>query len=180
MSIPRSSWWNRLELIQEGQRCNRHLFESYRNRTGKTASRKLEKTLILVHVFAVPKHEHAKPAKLFTKDRLCLMTDCWNKLWWVWGCRRNWYGSDETGFNKPSRVAKRARKDSKILWNGIAIFCDMITEEHQGENILIVTHAGNVRVIDYYFNGKPKWLWILIEETLLKTADYFTFVNVKT
>ena len=24
--------------------------------------------------FAVPKHEHAKPAKLSTKDRLCLMT----------------------------------------------------------------------------------------------------------
>jgi broad specificity phosphatase PhoE len=29
-------------------------------------------------------------------------------------------------------------------------------EDHKGENVLIVTAAGNVRVIDYYFNGKPK------------------------
>lgn len=35
-------------------------------------------------------------------------------------------------------------------------FCDMIMEEHKGKNILIVTHAANARVINYYFNGKPK------------------------
>ncbi len=34
--------------------------------------------------------------------------------------------------------------------------CDVITEEYKGKNVLIVTHAGNVRVINYYFNGKPK------------------------
>lgn len=35
-------------------------------------------------------------------------------------------------------------------------FCDMIMEEYKGENILIVTHAANARVINYYFAGKPK------------------------
>ena len=35
-------------------------------------------------------------------------------------------------------------------------FCDMIMEEHKEKNILIVTHAANARVINYYFNGKPK------------------------
>lgn len=35
-------------------------------------------------------------------------------------------------------------------------FCNMITEEYKGKNILIVTHAANVRVINYYFTGKPK------------------------
>ena len=36
-------------------------------------------------------------------------------------------------------------------------FCDMITKEHQRKNVLIVTHAVNARVIDYYFKGKPKY-----------------------
>ena len=35
-------------------------------------------------------------------------------------------------------------------------FCDMIVEKHNGRNILIVTHAANTRIINYYFNGKPK------------------------
>jgi broad specificity phosphatase PhoE len=35
--------------------------------------------------------------------------------------------------------------------------CDMITKEYQGKNVLIVTHAVNARVIDYYFKGKPKY-----------------------
>lgn len=33
--------------------------------------------------------------------------------------------------------------------------CDMIMEEHKGKNVLIVTHAANTRVINYYFRGKP-------------------------
>ncbi len=35
-------------------------------------------------------------------------------------------------------------------------FCDMIFEEYKAKNILIVTHAANVRIINYYFSGKPK------------------------
>jgi broad specificity phosphatase PhoE len=35
-------------------------------------------------------------------------------------------------------------------------FCDMVTEKHKGQNVLIVTHSLNVRIINYYFNGKPK------------------------
>lgn len=34
--------------------------------------------------------------------------------------------------------------------------CDIIMKEHKGKNVLIVTHAANARVIDYYFKGKPK------------------------
>jgi len=34
--------------------------------------------------------------------------------------------------------------------------CDMITRKHKGQDILIVTHAANARVINYYFSGKPK------------------------
>ena len=35
-------------------------------------------------------------------------------------------------------------------------FCNMITEVYKGKNILIVTHAANARVINYYFTGKSK------------------------
>ena len=35
-------------------------------------------------------------------------------------------------------------------------FCDFVTSEYKGKNVLIVTHALNTRVINYYFNGKPK------------------------
>lgn len=34
--------------------------------------------------------------------------------------------------------------------------CDVIMNEYKGKNVLIVTHAGNVRVINYYFTGKPE------------------------
>ena len=33
--------------------------------------------------------------------------------------------------------------------------CDIIMEKHKGKKVLIVTHAANVRVINYYFKGKP-------------------------
>lgn len=35
-------------------------------------------------------------------------------------------------------------------------FCDMLIKKYKGKNILIVTHAANARVINYYFNGRPK------------------------
>lgn len=34
--------------------------------------------------------------------------------------------------------------------------CDEIMEKHKGKNVLIVTHAANARVVNYYFKGKPK------------------------
>lgn len=34
--------------------------------------------------------------------------------------------------------------------------CDVIMTEHQGRNVLIVTHAANARVINYCFQGKPQ------------------------
>ena len=35
-------------------------------------------------------------------------------------------------------------------------FSNMITEAYKGKNILIVTHAANARVINYYFTGKSE------------------------
>lgn len=34
-------------------------------------------------------------------------------------------------------------------------FCDFLKEKYKGKDVLVVTHAWNTRVFDYYFNGKP-------------------------
>lgn len=34
--------------------------------------------------------------------------------------------------------------------------CDMIEKDYKDKNVLIITHAANVRVINYYFTGKSK------------------------
>ena len=57
-------------------------------------------------------------------------------------------------------------------------FCDMIMEDHKGENVLIVTAAGNVRVIDYYFKGKPKD-YDIVKGTIIKNGGLLTFENSK-
>ncbi|MBN2076883.1 MAG: histidine phosphatase family protein [Dehalococcoidales bacterium] len=55
-------------------------------------------------------------------------------------------------------------------------FCDMITQDHKDNNVLIVTHAGNARVIDYYFKGKPKD-YDFKRRTVIKTGGLLTFEN---
>jgi len=56
-------------------------------------------------------------------------------------------------------------------------FCDMIAEDHKGKNVLIVTHAVNIRVINYYFNGKPKDYDFI--KHVIKTGGLLTFENSK-
>jgi broad specificity phosphatase PhoE len=55
-------------------------------------------------------------------------------------------------------------------------FCDMIAEDHRGKNVLIVTHAANVRVIDYYFKGKPRD-YDFKKPTVIETGGLLMFEN---
>jgi len=57
-------------------------------------------------------------------------------------------------------------------------FCDMIMEDHKDKNVLIVTHSANARVINYYFNGKPKHYDF--SESVIKNGGLLTFENSKT
>jgi probable phosphoglycerate mutase len=57
-------------------------------------------------------------------------------------------------------------------------FCDMIAEEHKGKNVLIVTHAANIRVMDYYFNGKPGD-YDFKRRTVINNGELLTFENSK-
>ena len=54
-------------------------------------------------------------------------------------------------------------------------FCDMIKNGYSGKNVLIVTHAGNIRVIIYYFLGKPKDYDF--GKTLIGSGELMTFEN---
>ena len=35
-------------------------------------------------------------------------------------------------------------------------FCNMLNEEYKQKNILVITHAANARVINYFLSGKPE------------------------
>ena len=53
--------------------------------------------------------------------------------------------------------------------------CDIISQEYKGKNVLIVTHAANVRVINYYFSGKPKNYDFT--KSVAGNNEYLTFKN---
>ena len=55
-------------------------------------------------------------------------------------------------------------------------FCDMIAEGHKGKDVLIVTHAANVRVMDYYFSSKPGD-YDFKKPTVIETGGLLTFEN---
>ena len=55
-------------------------------------------------------------------------------------------------------------------------FCDMITEEYKGKNVLIVTHAANIRVIEYYYSGKPGD-YDFMKPTIIQNGGLLTYEN---
>ncbi len=57
-------------------------------------------------------------------------------------------------------------------------FCDMVAQDFKEKNVLIVTHAGNVRVIDYYFGGTPKD-YDFNKPTVIENGGLLTFENSK-
>jgi probable phosphoglycerate mutase len=56
-------------------------------------------------------------------------------------------------------------------------FCDMVVEDHKDKNVLIVTHGVIARLINYYFNGKPKGYDFL--PSVVKNGGLLTFENSK-
>jgi len=54
--------------------------------------------------------------------------------------------------------------------------CDMITKEHKGQNVLIVTHAANARVIGYYFEGKSE-NYDFFSKRVVEKGELITFEN---
>jgi probable phosphoglycerate mutase len=53
----------------------------------------------------------------------------------------------------------------------------MVVEDQKEKNVLIVTHSANARVINYYFNGKPKDYDFF--KSVIKNGGLLTFENSK-
>ncbi len=54
-------------------------------------------------------------------------------------------------------------------------FCDMIRQDYKGKKVLVVTHSANARVINYYFNGKPRdYDWM---KSVVANGGLLTFGN---
>jgi probable phosphoglycerate mutase len=56
-------------------------------------------------------------------------------------------------------------------------FCDMIVKDNKDKNVLIVTHGVIARLINYYFNSKPKDYDFL--PSVVKNGGLLTFKNSK-
>lgn len=54
-------------------------------------------------------------------------------------------------------------------------FCDMLTKECAGKNILIITHAANARIINYYFTGKSNTYDF--RKAIARNGEIVTFEN---
>lgn len=70
-------------------------------------------------------------------------------------------GMEETAemmksFWQAIKTGDKGTEAFKIFMKRNLDLCDTIMAEHKGENVMIVTHAANARIIDYYFKGKPK------------------------
>ena len=53
--------------------------------------------------------------------------------------------------------------------------CDIIAAEYKSQNVLVVTHAANARVIDYCFTGKPKGYDF--SKSVIEKGELLTYEN---
>jgi broad specificity phosphatase PhoE len=91
-------------------------------------------------------------------------------------------GTDETAealrlFWQAASNGSKGTESSKEFINRNCDFCDMIMENHKDKNVLIVTHSANARVINYYFNGKPKDYDFF--RSVVQNGGLLTFENSK-
>jgi broad specificity phosphatase PhoE len=91
-------------------------------------------------------------------------------------------GTEETAdalklFRQAISSGNMGTESFKEFTKRVCNFCDMIMEDHKDKNVLIVTHSANARVINYYFNGKPKYYDF--SKSVIKNGGLLTFENSK-
>ncbi|MTK10139.1 MAG: histidine phosphatase family protein [Hungatella sp.] len=69
-------------------------------------------------------------------------------------------GTDESAdtlqlFWQAIKNGDKGTEKFQVFLNRTLDFCNMIMKEHIENNVLIVTHSANARIINYYFKGKP-------------------------
>lgn len=70
-------------------------------------------------------------------------------------------GTDETAdslklFLQAIKAGDKGTEKFHDFVNRTLDFCDMIMKDHIEDNVLIITHSANARIINYYFIGKPE------------------------
>lgn len=70
-------------------------------------------------------------------------------------------GTDETAdslklFLQAIKAGDKGTEKFQDFVNRTLDFCDMIMKDHIEDNVLIITHSANARIINYYFIGKPE------------------------
>ncbi|MHC1747303.1 MAG: histidine phosphatase family protein [Cellulosilyticaceae bacterium] len=78
-------------------------------------------------------------------------------------------------FWKAVLIGDRGTENFKNFIKRNCDFCDMITNKYKGKNILIITHAANARIINYYFTGKSNRYDF--SKAIAKNGEIITFEN---
>jgi probable phosphoglycerate mutase len=91
-------------------------------------------------------------------------------------------GTEETAealklFWQAAMNGDKGTESSKDFIERNCDFCDMVVEDQKEKNVLIVTHSANARVINYYFNGKPKYYDF--SKSVIENGGLLTFENSK-
>lgn len=89
-------------------------------------------------------------------------------------------GTDETAdslklFWQAIRAGDKGTEKFQAFINRNFDFCDMIKKDHTENNVLIVTHSANARIINYYFKGKPDDYDF--SKSVIKNGGLLTFEN---
>jgi broad specificity phosphatase PhoE len=93
-------------------------------------------------------------------------------------------GTDETDVKAMQRVFQAIMSGDKgtesfqVFMKRVCDFCDMVTQNYEGKNVLIITHGVISRVINYHFKGKPKDYDFM--PPVIKTGGLLTFENSST
>ena len=89
-------------------------------------------------------------------------------------------GKEETGelmgqfWHAAANGDKGVEKTDEFMKRNFA-FCNMVKNAFKSKNVLIVTHAANIRAIAYFFLGMPEDYDFNV--TLIKSGELLTFEN---
>lgn len=87
-------------------------------------------------------------------------------------------GTDETAdslklFLQAIKAGDKGTEKFQDFVNRTLDFCDMIMKDHIENNVLIITHSANARIINYYFIGKPDDYDF--RKSVVKNGGFLTF-----
>ena len=150
-------------LVRQGQtdwnlfgRCNGST-ETFLNQTGLEQAEQQAENIQDVRFdacFCSPKKRTRQTCEILTKEPVVLD----DRLVEI-GCGA-FEGEEETAdmmkrFWQAAAKGERGTEKIEDFMKRSFDFCDMLAREYKGKNVLIVTHAANIRAINYYFLGKP-------------------------